>query len=130
MDGEISEYLILEGTANELKALVDDRLTEGWVPLGGVAVAANRSALGELECVFAQAMVRSAAYRKSLAVTVPLVATNDTSLTATVSIPTSAASDSVVACPHCHVAIPIKDLRDGSNTCQKCRREFVVEWGG
>lgn len=131
MVDEVTDYVIVEGTAEELKTLVGDLLKDGWIPHGGVAMASAQPGNGALECVFAQAMVRVSGYRKSLAVTVPLVAPGSTgpTATATVAMPGAPSADSVIACPHCRIAIPMQQLKNGKNKCQKCQREFMVEWG-
>ena len=130
MDDGISEYKVLKGTADELQAMVSDQLGEGWLPLGGVAAAANFSAQGEIQYVFAQAMVRAGGHKRSLAVTVPIVATHDEDPAAADSHAGANISGPVVKCPLCHAAIVAELLRDGLNTCTKCHREIMVEWGG
>ncbi|MEI6211427.1 MAG: hypothetical protein WCR06_07350 [bacterium] len=129
MKDGVVEYVILEGTVGDVQKRVGIRLDEGWVPLGGVSVAVSRSVRGELEHVVAQAMIRSPNNRKNLAMTVPMVVTGDSPLSTTVSIPGTAASDTQVSCPHCQIAIRIRNLKDGTNRCEKCLRDFVVEWG-
>lgn len=129
MKDGIVEYVILQGTAGEVQKQAGIRLDEGWTLLGGVSVAVSRSVRGELEHVFAQAMIRSPASKKVLAMTVPMVVTGEGTSATTVNIPSAVASDNQVSCPHCQIAIRVRNLKDGTNRCEKCLREFVVEWG-
>ena len=129
MKDGIIEYVILEGTAGEVQKRVGVRLDEGWTLLGGVSVAVSRSVRGELEHIFAQAMIRSPANKKILSMTVPMVLTADGASSTTVNLPGVVASDTQMSCPHCQVAIRVRNLKDGTNRCEKCLREFVVEWG-
>ncbi len=124
----IVEYVILEGSAAHVQKLVEERLDEGWVTLGGVAAAVSRSLRGDSEHVFAQAMVRTATNKKNLSMTVPMAVIGDTKGATTVNIPNAMTSGTMLPCPHCQKPVRIRNLRDGINRCEKCQREFVAEW--
>jgi hypothetical protein len=130
MADEVAEYAVVEGSAEELKKLVGDLLKDGWTPQGGVTVAATQAVDGRIYCAYAQAMVRTTGYRKSLAVTVPLVASGSTGKHVSLPGSETPGAPPEISCPHCHVAIPHPELKDGQNTCAKCGHSFIVEWGG
>jgi hypothetical protein len=138
---EVTDYVIVEGSAQELKRKVAEMIKDGWLPFGGVsATGLPQDAAGER--VYAQAMVKVAGFRKSRAVTVPLVATSTLAAPAASAAPAALAAPAApaapapappdnaeVACPHCRTPISTAQIKNGDNTCRKCKRRFVVEWG-
>lgn len=128
----IVEYTVLSGSIAVVQKQVEDRLDEGWVPLGGVSVSVFRSLHGEQEQVFAQAMVRTCANKQNLAMTVPMAAMGDTKgvTTTTISVSGGGAPSTMQPCPHCQKPLRMRQLRDGVNRCDHCGREFTVEWEG
>lgn len=128
----IVEYVILEGSITAVQKQVEDRLDEGWLPLGGVSLSVFRSLRGEQEQVFAQAMVRTAVNKKSLAMTVPMAVMGEGKggATTTINVPGVMAAGSMQPCPHCQKPLRVRHMHDGVNRCEHCGRDFTVEWDG
>ena len=108
MDENIIDYTLLQGSSEELIRLVKAKISQGWVPIGGIAVAANRPTIGRLDCTYIQAMVRH---------------NNDERSAIPPSLPISEPS---VPCPHCNANIGVSGIKTGKNTCPTCKGDFTA----
>lgn len=51
----LGNYIILESiSASDLEKMVNDKMSKGWTPLGGVAMMVKNSSI-----IYAQALIRS-----------------------------------------------------------------------
>lgn len=106
MAKKIIDYQVLQGDLQQLTNLVRKAINDGWEPIGGIALAANRPSIGVLNCTYAQAMVR---YKL---INPPPLPTHD---------------DASVKCPECGSILMQSELSEGKNNCKQCGCSFIVE---
>jgi hypothetical protein len=110
MDKTIIGYCVVQGISiDEMTQSINSKIKQGWEPVGGVAVAANRLAIGQVGCTFYQALAR---FGSSTPPPIP---------------PLIATPGPTVPCPQCGAVIAVSQIQKGRNTCQSCKGEFTAE---